>query len=180
MYHFHFSICCVNFDCFYSNSLDTSSVIDSVYLSALTISSQKYARTGCYEADYYYEAIQVKVIDSGMYSFRRNSTINTFGYIYNDTFIPFSPAINLLLKDDGKCFNGQFKLTTVLHTNITYILVVTSDSPNVTETFSISVSGSNTVSFSRIGEYLYYLVNNQHIIHKMFVNSIFILNPQKS
>jgi hypothetical protein len=144
-----------------------------VYLSALTTSSQKYARTGCNDANYYYEAIEVKVIDSGMYSFRSNSLITTYGYIYNDTFTPFDPIVNLHSEAYERCFNGQFKLTIVLQANITYTLVVTTYSSNVTGAFSIIVSGLNYVSFNRIREYLYYLVNNQHIIHKMFLNSIF-------
>ncbi len=125
-----------------------------MYLSALTTSSQTYARTGCNDANYYYEAIQVNVIDSGMYSFRSNSLITTYGYIYNDTFTPFDPIVNLYSEAYERCFDGQFKLTIVLQANITYTLVVTTYSSNVTGAFSIFVSGRSNVNFNPIGEYL--------------------------
>ncbi len=125
-----------------------------MYSSALTTSSPTYQRTGCYGSSYYYEAIEVKVVNSGYYTLRSNSTINTYGSIYNDTFNPFSPTVNLLLEDDGRCLGDQFKLTMVLQANTKYILVVTTYFSNVTGAFSIFVSGRNNVNFNHIGEYL--------------------------
>ncbi len=102
------------------------------------------------------------VVDSDYYTLRSSSTI-TYGYIYKDSFNPFNPTINLLAGDYGRCFNDQFQLTIVLQANTTYILVVTTYFPNDTEAFSIFVSAPNNVNFNHIGEFLYYLVSNQHI-----------------
>jgi hypothetical protein len=138
-----------------------------------------YSPTACELSSLYYEAIQVNLVQAGYYRIASNSTIDTYGYFYNDTFIPFAPNLNELSRDDDSCDDYQFKLSTVLHVNTTYILVVTTYDSNVTGDFSIIVSGPNNVSLNRISEYLYYLVNNQHKMHKMLVNSIFTVNLQK-
>ncbi len=101
------------------------------------------------------------MVDSGIYSLRSYSNITTYGSIYNDTFTPFDPIVHRISYDSGSC-TGQFKLTIILQANITYTLVVTTYSSNVIGAFAILVSGSNYISFNRIREYLYYLVNNQH------------------
>ncbi len=128
-----------------------------MYSSALTTSSQKYGRSECQPSNYYYEAIEVKVIDTGYYGLSSKSTIDIYNYIYKNTFIPFKPTENLLSVDTGSCANGRLKLTTVLQANTTYILVVTTYSPNVMGAFSIIVFGPNNVSLNRISEYLYFL-----------------------
>jgi len=135
-----------------------------MYSSAWTVSSQTYARTGCGLSNYYYEAIEVNVVESGCYTFGSNSNINTFDYIYKDTFDPFNPSRNLILHDDASLNDTQFKLITYLHVYTTYVLVVTTYYPNVTGEFWVRVLGPKNVSFNRIGEYLCYFLNNQNRI----------------
>jgi hypothetical protein len=132
-----------------------------MYSSELTTNSQTYSG-GFPRADYYYEAIQVNVVDTGCYILRRNSTVDTFGYLYKDNFSPPCQSENPLSEDDDSGGGGQFKLTTYLQISTTYVLVVTTSSPNVRGNFSIFVSGSNNVSLNRKSGYMYCLLSNQH------------------
>jgi len=141
--------------------IETSLVVESIYSSALTENHQTYARTGYNEAGYYYEAIEVNVVEAGVYNFGSNSSVTQFGFIYNGSFNRFRPHQNLIVADDKSC-DQQFKLRIYLQVNTAYVLVVTTFSPNVTGEFSIIVSGPNNVSFNHISEYLHYFVNNQH------------------
>jgi hypothetical protein len=147
-----------------------------MYSSTLTASSHIYASNGCGLFNYYYEAIQVEVVETSKYHFSISSTIRTYGSIYNSNFDPIDPTRNVLPQDYWSCIDGQLKQEIVLSVNTTYILVVTTASPNVIGNFSILVSGPNNVSFNRISKYLYYLMNNQHRIHKILVNPILSLN----
>jgi hypothetical protein len=72
--------------------------------------------------------------------------------MYNHSSNPFNPFLNLLSKDANTCGNDQFSLTTNFQNNTTYVLVVTTYSPNVTGAFSILVSGSMSVTFSLVGK----------------------------
>jgi hypothetical protein len=49
---------------------------------------------------YYYEAIQITVSEYGVYTFRSNSTVDGYGYLYLDEFDPFNPKDRLLSDDD--------------------------------------------------------------------------------
>jgi hypothetical protein len=111
------------------------------------------------KSNYYYETIQVNVIETGYYRFRSSDSIDTYGYIYEDNFNPLNPFENFLLKDDNSCLNGQFRFATVLQASTTYVLVVTTFRPNVTGSFSIIVSGPNKISLKHISEYLHHFVN---------------------
>jgi hypothetical protein len=150
----------MNHDCFF-HQIDTSSVIESAHLSALTTNSSKYLHTGCYASDYYYEAIRINVAMSGYYSLRSNSNVDTAGYIYKEKFNTISPLENLLTENDNSCGGRQFKFTLNLQVGTTYILVVTTSLAEKTGRFSILASGPSTVSLNRISEYMHHLVNNR-------------------
>jgi hypothetical protein len=131
-----------------------------MYLSVLTANSSTYSRTGCDTSNYHYEAIRVNVAKTGEYNLRSNSRIDTVGYIYKDNFNLVDPSENLLSQNDNGCVERQFKLNVNLQVGTTYILFVTTSSPNITGAFSILAYGPSTVSLSRISEYIYHLVNN--------------------
>jgi hypothetical protein len=103
----------------------------------------------------------VNAVTTGVYSLSGTSTVGIYGYIYKDNFNPLNPFENLRSENGVSCGDRQFMLTTILETGTTYILVVTTFSPNATGNFSIFVSGPNNVSLNHISEYLYYLLNNQ-------------------
>ncbi len=73
----------------------------------------------------YYQTIQISVIATGFYHISSQSIIDTYGYIYQDSFDPFNPSVNLILENDQSCPDEQFKLTVNLQVDIKYILVVT-------------------------------------------------------
>jgi hypothetical protein len=107
---------------------------------------------GCKLATYY-EAIEVKVIETSYYTINGNSTINIDGYIYENNFDVFNPEINLITYNDYGGCNEQFEITVHLQVNTTYVLVVTTSNSNVTGIFSVLVTGPNNISFNRISEY---------------------------
>ncbi len=117
--------------------------------------SPSYARPGSSRTPpYYYEAIQVKIIEAAIYTLRSNSIIATYGYIYNDSFNPCDPVLNLMSIDDQSGGAKQFQLKIALQANTTYILVVTTSFPTQTGTFSILVSDPNNVNLNYISEYI--------------------------
>ncbi len=126
----------------------------STYSSKLTENSPMFARTTCGMSNYYYEAIQVEVLESGCYNLVSNGTIDMYGFIYKDYFNPVAPTANFLpvsvLDYDG----DQFELQTSLLINTKYILVMTTFYPKVTGVFSVIANGPNSVTFDRISEYL--------------------------
>jgi len=121
------------------------------YISQLTTSSSKYSRDAM-EGNYYYEAVQVNVLQNGKYTLASDSTMNTYGYIYNDTFDPLNPSKNLIHEDDSSECNGQFKLVIDLQKQMKYILVVTTNNPNVIGSFSILALGPNNVTVQNLSE----------------------------
>jgi hypothetical protein len=94
----------------------------------------------------YYAAFEIRVVRASNYSILSESNINTYGYVYNNTFHQDNPSVNLLTQGGNSGRNGQFKLTVFLQPWTLYLLVVTTSSRNVPGKFSIVVSGPTTVS----------------------------------
>ena len=127
--------------------------IQSTYASVLTKDTQTYSRV-CGRTNYHYETIQMNVQENSTYRFDSNSTIITYGYIYEHSFDPFNPTENLLTQSNYSCGGYHFQLATYLQVNKIYILVVTTFEPNVQGAFSVFVYGPNNASQNRISEYL--------------------------
>ena len=87
---------------------------------------------------------------TGPYRFTSNSTIDTWGYLYNGTFLPTSTSFNLITSDDNSGTNNQFKLTQVLQANETYVLVATTHDPFVTGAYTVIVFGLVEVNIVRM------------------------------
>jgi hypothetical protein len=85
--------------------------------------------------------------------------MDTYGYLYQDTFDPVDPSRNLIAKNNAGCNNGHFWLHGDLLANITYILVVTTNASNVKGAFSVVSTGVANVHFSPIGEYDYSIIH---------------------
>ncbi len=76
--------------------------------------------------------------------------MDTYGFLYNDSFNPIYPRTNLVIDDDDGGDKREFRLTTCLEANITYILVVTTYHRLQSGSFSIFASGPNDVRLNRI------------------------------
>lgn len=138
------------------DKIGNSSVIESTYSSELIENSEMFARLTNGPSNYYYEAIQVNVFESGCYNLISNSTMDTYGYIYRNYFNPLIPTDNLLVKNDRSFRSNQFELIIRLQYDTEHILVLTTNDENVTETFWLLVTGPKNVSFNRISKHLYY------------------------
>lgn len=139
-----------------------------MYGSELTTNSSVYSRTSV-ASKFYYETMQVKVVQAAWYVLTSASSINTYGYIYKSNFNPFNPLENLLSQDDDKsCKPYQFQLITYLQPSVTYILVVTTFATEVTCKFSFLVFGPNNVRLNRIREYLCCFINDRYRNTKYF------------
>ncbi|CAF4018380.1 unnamed protein product [Adineta steineri] len=129
--------------------VNTSSVVQTIYVSKLTTNSSTYF-TQCSGLNSYYEAIQVNVLRSGLYTFFSKSDMDTYGSIYNEYFNPSNPFENRLSDNDDSCDQHQFKFTVALESSIKYILVVSAFFSRVTGEFSIFVSGPENVDLKNI------------------------------
>ncbi|CAF3832453.1 unnamed protein product [Adineta steineri] len=129
--------------------VNTFSVFQNIYSSSLTNNNQIYYRD-CNKQNFYYESIQVKVTESGHYTFRGSGDIDPYGSIYKNKFNPLDPSENLLDKhyDGGSVI--QFKLDINLDVDMIYVLVVTTYESKETGKFSIHIFGKNKVILERL------------------------------
>ncbi|CAF4236907.1 unnamed protein product, partial [Adineta steineri] len=128
---------------------NTSSLLRNIYSSSLTKINQIYYRD-CDKRNFYYESIQVKVIESGYYTLRSRGDIDGYGSIYKNKFNPLESSENLLKTDDDSGFDSQFKLDIYLAIDTIYVLVVTTYESKETGEFSIIVFGKNKVILMRL------------------------------
>lgn len=91
---------------------------------------------------------------NGTYTFSSESSMNTSGYLYRDTFDPLDPSRNLIANNSYGCDGQPFWLNSFPQANGAYILVVVVKTlhANVTGEFSIISKGVANVSFQRLGE----------------------------
>ena len=128
--------------------------MQSNYLSALTSTSPMYTPTDsdCNLLDYY-EAVQISVVKNGCYIFERKSSISVYSTIYKESFDPFSSS-GYKIHMNGRTYNSyQPNFGIYLQTNTIYILVVGKSYSNVSESFSIIISGPNQVTFHLLSKY---------------------------
>ncbi|CAF3404196.1 unnamed protein product [Rotaria socialis] len=117
----------------------------------LTNNSQWFCRVGdCSASVYFYQAFLLNVSVAGNYYIESSSKIDTFGYVYNNSFTSLAPSQNLLAYDNDDAGNLQFRLYISLHTDATYILIVTTYSQMVTGPFFIIATGPASVTFSPV------------------------------
>lgn len=101
---------------------------------------------------YFYEAIEVTISVSDMVQFISNSTADMYGYLYNGTFDPFYPPMDLAIEDDNSAPNNQFSFNVTLDSSRAYILVVTTANMNETGSFVINAYSSfGYVYFNYLG-----------------------------
>ncbi|UJR12884.1 hypothetical protein I4U23_017058 [Adineta vaga] len=122
--------------------------VQSIYSSALMDSSPTYCRESvCSRSFYYYQAIKINILTSGSYTIASNSSMDTYGYLYNDMFNPSFPSQNLIAKSDDNAANSQFGFVQFLQSTETYIVVVTTYTVRIMGAFSLIVNGAASVTF---------------------------------
>jgi hypothetical protein len=72
--------------------------------------SPTYLRNQDEMSNYYYEAIRMNVTETGEYTLFAESDIDTYGYIYIDTFDPKNPSTNQESQGNDGCGGLQFKI----------------------------------------------------------------------
>ena len=123
-----------------------SPIIPSYYSGALSSSSGMFIRPNITWGSFYYQAIQVTVHTGGTYTFTSNSSMDTFGCFYSNSFDPFNSSQNLITYDDDSGVHEQFWINVTLGDGGIYVLVVTTFIPDTTGTFSIIALGPASVS----------------------------------
>ncbi|CAF3536439.1 unnamed protein product [Adineta steineri] len=140
--------------------------VRNTYSSSLTKKNQMYYRD-CQKEIVYYESIQVKVTETGYYTFRSSGNIDSYGSIYINKFNPLNPSENLLRAADDSDSDLQFKFDLHLDVDMIYVLVVTTYPSKETGRFSIDVSGKTKV----ILECLYTPLNIQLIYSSKLIDN---------
>ena len=99
---------------------------------------------------YYYDLVRFQVSDTGVYIFQSSSNIDLFGSLYKNYFIRTVPSKNLIAYDDLSGGNNQFRFVVFLKTTEVYYLVTTTSPQNRIGEFTITATGTQTITFQRI------------------------------
>jgi hypothetical protein len=89
---------------------------------------------------------------NGLYTISSNSTMDTYGFIYNNSFDRLIPNNNLLTWDNDRAGNKQFQMLLNFTATYNYILVLTTYTGMVFGSFSVIVWGPGEVGFSLMVE----------------------------
>lgn len=137
-------------DIFIFLNLDPSKFVESRYSSSLSKTSQIYCRAiNCSQSMFYYESIDLNISIEGLYSIQCNSSMDTYGYIYNNTFNSSFPTENLINQNDDGGGYRQFLFSMYFNSLTKYILIVTTYLEDTTGPFSILVAGPTFLDFNR-------------------------------
>ncbi|CAF4125644.1 unnamed protein product, partial [Adineta steineri] len=130
--------------CYYEE-IRASTVI-STYSSFLTPNSATFTRPSVVTGRYYYAVVQVSISTPGVYQFSSFSSIDTYGYFYNDTFKSIDPSSHLIAEnDDDASDDKQFLISIDLQSNRRYTLVTTTHGTSVTGSIKIIAVGPAAV-----------------------------------
>ncbi|CAF1619286.1 unnamed protein product [Adineta ricciae] len=133
-------------------NLSSTGPIISRHNDVLSCNSSTFSRsnwnndTDCY----YYQAIRIRASKDGNYTFFSISSMNTYVYLYKNSFDSSHPSQNLIISNDDGDTNQQFQLQTTLQSQYTYILVVTTTNEDNRGNFQIAASGLSWIFFCSI------------------------------
>jgi hypothetical protein len=96
----------------------------------------------------YYDSIQINILEDGIYQFQSQSSIDLYGYLYENSFHSTNINSNLLISDNDSGGNYQFYFQYFLSSYSNYILVVTTFYNNTVGPYSVSVKGPSIVNFN--------------------------------
>lgn len=106
--------------------------------------------------NYYFEAIEINVRETGCYDIINNSTFNAYAYIYKDNFDSKTHPSIFLLKDDSSLQGYQFQSTVRLQNGIIYLFIMTTNETNKTGLFSLHFIGPAEISFRLISKLFFF------------------------
>ena len=89
---------------------------------------------------------------TGVYVIRSISSIDAYGSLYQSSFNPLNPSANRVLQNNDDGGREQFLINTTLQAGITYVLVFTTNMPNVQGSFTVTVTGPSRVGLTRMDE----------------------------
>ncbi|CAF2043450.1 unnamed protein product, partial [Rotaria magnacalcarata] len=123
--------------------------VNTTVSSVLTVNNPIYDRRGDGNSRCYYDTFDLSVSMAGTYYIRSHSTMDTYGYLYNSSFIPNHPNLNLIASDDDSSGGTQFGFALSLEPRVRYTLVPTTFSNMVTGPYTVIVSGPQRVTLIR-------------------------------
>ncbi len=85
---------------------------------------------------------------TGTYTFKSDSSVDTYGCFYNDSIDPSNLTQNLIACDDDSGGDHQFRINVSLQYQGVYILIVTTYPADVTGSFSIRTAGPGFVGLT--------------------------------
>ncbi|CAF2210273.1 unnamed protein product [Rotaria magnacalcarata] len=98
-----------------------------------------------------YQAVLVTVSMTGMYTFKISSSIDTYGYLYNEPFNSSDRYRNLIIYNGDNDGNLQFQINASLQSSHSYVLVVTTHRKTVTGRFLIEAVGPEQLKLTTYG-----------------------------
>ena len=126
----------------------------SLYYGQLNANSTTFARPNNATSDnftagfHFYQTVPFSVNTTGDYVISSSSSMDTFGYLYQNRFDPSYTTVNLMLSDDDSAGERQFALRAHLRANTIYIVVVTTYNPREYGQYSLSFSGPSVAQFN--------------------------------
>jgi len=122
----------------------------------LNANSRSYGLENCHDQNYFYESIQINVVQSGNYALTGSSGEKLSGHLYVKHFDSHNPSERLYLQNQGDCSEKKFKIIAYLQSNISYILIMSRHRSLMLTghiDIEILVSGVNNVTLNRIREF---------------------------
>ena len=87
---------------------------------------------------------------TGTYQIFTQSSLDTFGFLYQSVFDIRFLYINWINYDDDSNGNSQFRLQQTFQAGQTYVVLVTTYDTNVTGTFTLVGTGAGIATFTRV------------------------------
>ncbi|CAF1461593.1 unnamed protein product [Adineta ricciae] len=150
--------------------MDVEPFIESIHSSQLTEKLPTYDPFCSSVPTFFYEAIQMNVIESGFYTiYIRSNRANTYSNIYKSNFYPSLPLLNLLMDWDAVENRHIDPVTVTLMNDTRYIYVMATSYKNQTTGFWMNIFGRSHVHFQPF--------NISPIIHSKYSSNLTVVNP---
>lgn len=147
-----------------------------MYSSILNTNSPTYIKHSYTIEITYYQAKQMTINESDHYTFCIHSDTDLCSSLYENDFDPSNPLHNQLLNEHYICADGQSKSQIKLHSNMTYILLMTTRYSNQTGAFSVIVSGPSEVIFDHLSKCISVRLSDRKNDLKLYICIFFVFH----